>query len=64
MLLKTPHKKFAISFCLFNKGRYFSWYIVIIHQVLLDIAEKTCCRYPYKVPTQIIPLVKKTKTAS
>ena len=36
--LKTPHKKFAISFCLFNKGPYFSWYVVIIHQALLDIA--------------------------
>ena len=62
--LKTPNKKFAISFCLFNKGRYFSRYVVIIHQALLDIAEKTRCRYPYNVPTQIIPFVKKTKTTS
>ena len=38
--LKTPHKMFATSFCLFNKGRYFSWYVVIIHQALLDTAEK------------------------
>ena len=62
--LKTPHKKFAISFCLFNKGHYFSWYVVLIYQALLDIAEKTCCRYLYNVPTQIIPFVKKTKTTS
>ena len=26
--------------CLFNKGRYFSWCVVIVHQALLDIAEK------------------------
>ena len=62
--LKMPHKKFVISFCLFNKGRYSSWYAVIIQQALLDIAEKTRCRYPYNVPTQIIPFVKKTKTTS
>ena len=61
---KMPHKKFSICFCLFNKGRYFSWYVVIIHKALLDIAEKTRCRYPYKVPTQIIPFVKKEKTTS
>ena len=60
--LKTPHKKFAISFCLFNKGRYYNWYVVIINQSLLDTAEKTLCRYPYNVPTQIIPFVKKTET--
>ena len=59
-----PHKKFTISFCLFNKGYYFSLYVVIIHQALLDIAEKTRCRYPYNVPTQIIPFVTKTKTTS
>ena len=61
MPLKMPRKKFVISFCLFNKRRYLSWYVVIIHQCLLDIAEKTCCRYPYNVLTQIIPFVKKTK---
>ena len=61
LLVKTC----AILFCLFNKGRYFSWYIVITHQALLDIDEKkTRCRYPYNVPTQIIPFVKKTKTTS
>ena len=59
--LKMPHKKFAISSCLFNKGRYFSWYVVIIHQALLDIAEKARCRHPYNVPTQIIPFVKKKR---
>ena len=53
-----PPKKFAISFGLFNKGCYFSWYDVINHQALLDIAEKTRCRYPYNVPTQIIHFVK------
>ena len=62
--LKTPHKKFAICFCLLDKVRYFSWHVVIIHQALLDIAGKTRCRYPYNVPTQIIPFVKKTQTAS
>ena len=25
---------------------------------LLDIAEKSRCKYPYNVPTQIIPFVK------
>ena len=62
--IKNASQKIAISFCLFNKGGYFSWYVVIIHQTLLDIAEKTRCRYPYHVPTQIIPLVKKIKTTS
>ena len=37
---------------------------MFIHQALLDIAEKNRCRYPYNVPTQIIPFVKKTKTTS
>ena len=38
--LKPPHKKFVVSFCLFDKGQYLSWYVVIIHQALLDITEK------------------------
>ena len=49
--LETPHKKFSISFCPFNKGRYFCWYVVIINQALLDIDEKLAAdiRTPYQL---------------
>ena len=57
--IKNASQKIVIPFCPFNKDYFSSWYVVIIPQSLLDTAKKKKKprRYPYNVPTKIIPFL-------